>query len=113
LAYMNMTSFPDYNVMRGAPQQNIKDQNVTDYWLEKGDYVNVDYITLGWNVPLRSRVIQGLRLSCSVNNPWTFTAYSGLTPMINSHVVNATIGMDDKRSYPVYRTFSMGVNVQF
>ncbi len=113
LAYMNMTSFPDYNVMRGAPQQNIKDQNVTDYWLEKGDYVNVDYITLGWNVPLRSRVIRGLRLSCSVNNPWTFTAYSGLTPMINSHVVNATIGMDDKRSYPVYRTFSMGVNVQF
>ena len=62
LAYMNMTSFPDYNVMRGAPQQNIKDQNVTDYWLEKGDYVNVDYITLGWNVPLRSRVIQGLSL---------------------------------------------------
>ena len=55
LAYMNMTSFPDYNVMREAPALHIKDQNITDYWLEKGDYVNVDYITLGWNVPLRSR----------------------------------------------------------
>jgi len=27
--------------------------------------------------------------------------------------VNASIGLDDKRSYPVYRTFSMGVNLQF
>lgn len=113
LAYMNMTSFPDYNVMREAPALHIKDQNITDYWLEKGDYVNVDYITLGWNVPLRSRAVRGLRLSCSVNNPFTFTAYSGLTPMINSHAVNASIGLDDKRSYPVYRTFSMGVNLQF
>ena len=33
--------------------------------------------------------------------------------MINSHAVNASIGLDDKRSYPVYRTFSMGVNLQF
>ena len=60
----------------------------------------VDYITLGVERSLRLRAVRGLRLSCSVNNPFTFTAYSGLTPMINSHAVNASIGLDDKRSYP-------------
>ena len=35
LSMMNMSSFPDYNVMRKAPEMNIKDQRATDYWLEK------------------------------------------------------------------------------
>ena len=112
-AYMNMLSLPNYNVMQGAPEMNIQDQDISDYWLERGDYMNIDYVTVGWSVPLRSKYIRNLRLSCSVNNLATITGYSGLTPMINSSVVNATLGVDDKRSFPVYRTYSIGVNVQF
>ena len=33
--------------------------------------------------------------------------------MINSYVVNGTLGIDDKRSYPVYRSYSIGINIQF
>ena len=114
LTYMNISSFPDYNVMKEAPRLNINDQTVTDYWLERGDYLNFDYLTVGWNVPLRSsRHISSLRLSCSVNNLATITSYSGLTPMINSHVVSNTLGIDDKRSYPVFRSYTMAVSIQF
>lgn len=114
LTYMNMASFPDYNVMASAPAQNIKDQTATDYWLEKGDYLNFDYLTLGYNVPLSSSsAVKSLRLSVSVNNLATITAYSGLTPMINTSVVSGTLGLDDKRSYPPYRTWSMGVSLTF
>ena len=113
LSYNNMLSLPNYNVMQGAPEKNIQDQTISDYWLERGDYLNIDYVTIGWNVPLKSRYIQGLRISASVNNLHTFTGYSGLTPLINSASVNSTLGIDDKNSFPVYRTFSMGVGVQF
>ncbi len=114
LSYMNLSNFPSYNVMAEAPAANIVDQNVTDYWLESGDYLNIDYITVGWNIPLKSdKILSGLRLSLSCNNVATITGYSGLTPMINSYVVNSSMGIDDKRCYPVYRTFSVGVNVQF
>jgi hypothetical protein len=114
LTYMNMASFPDYNVMKGAPEANIYDQTATDYWLEKGDYLNFDYLTIGWNVPLKNRhIISSLRLSASVNNLGTITSYDGLTPLINSSVVDSTLGIDDKRSYPPYRTFSFGVSVGF
>ena len=91
LTYMNMNSFPDYNVMKKAPTRNITDQTATDYWLEDGDYVNFDYITVGWNVPLKNtRYLQSLRLSLTVNNLATISGYSGLTPMINSSSVNST-----------------------
>lgn len=114
LTYMNMGSFPDYNVMKEAPAANIKDQTATDYWLEKGDYLNFDYLTIGWNVPLKkSSYISSLRLSASVNNLATISSYGGLTPLINSSVVDNTLGIDDKRSYPPYRTFSFGVSIAF
>lgn len=113
LAYNNMSSFPIYNVMKCAPERNIVDQNVSDYWLERGDYLNFEYLTIGYNVPVKSNIVRSLRVSCSVNNLATITSYSGLTPMINSYVVNSSMGIDDKRCYPTYRTYSIGVSVQF
>ncbi|MBQ7517389.1 MAG: hypothetical protein IJU13_03040, partial [Bacteroidales bacterium] len=78
------------------------------------DYVNIDYVTVGWNIPLnRARFIRNLRVSASVNNVATFTAYSGLTPMLNSSVVGPTFGLDDKISFPVYRSYSLNFSIQF
>ena len=113
LTCMNMLMLPNYNILKGAEKENIQDQTISDYWLERGDYVNIDYLTLGWNVPVRSRYCQGLRLSVSVNNLATITGYSGLTPMINSSVINGTLGIDDKNTIPVYRSYTMGVSVKF
>ena len=118
LTYMNMNIFPDYNVMKKAPQQNIKDQTATDYWLEKGDYVNFDYVTLGWNVPIEKvqklkKYVRSLRLAFTVNNLATISGYSGLSPMINSSTVNSTLGVDDKRGYPLARTYTLGLSINF
>lgn len=113
LSFNNMSSFPTYNVLKGAPEKNIVDQNISDYWLESGDYVNFEYLTIGYNVPLRSKLVRSLRVSASINNLGTITGYSGLTPMINSYVMNSTLGIDDKRAYPLYRTYSIGLSVQF
>ncbi len=113
LAYNNMSSFPDYNVLKGAPQRNIVDQRISDYWLEKGDYLNFEHLTIGYNVPTKSKIIRSLRISCTIRNLGTITGYKGLTPLINSYVVNSTMGIDDKRNYPLYRTYSIGLSVQF
>lgn len=113
LAFTNMTSFPDYNVLKDAPKKNIMDQRVSDYWLEKGNYLNFEHLTIGYNVPLKKNVIRSLRISCNISNLGTITGYKGLTPMINSYVMNSTMGIDDKRNYPLYRTYSLGLSVQF
>lgn len=97
-----------------APQKNIKDQTVTDYWLEKGDYLHFDYVTLGWNLNTKNlKAIKSLRVTFSVNNLATITGYSGLSPMINSTTVGSDLGIDDKRFYPLSRTYSLGLSVNF
>ena len=65
----------------------------------KGDYINFDYVTVGWNVPVTKwkKYVQSFRLAFTVNNLATITGYSGLSPMINSSTVNSTLGVDDKR----------------
>ena len=114
LSYMNMGSLPYYNVYRQACDKRIDDLTVTDYWLENGDYVNIDYVTLGWSLPCKPDwKLRAFRLSFSVNNLATITGYSGLTPIINSTVLDNTLGVDDKRSYPVSRTYSFSLQVQF
>ena len=84
LAYTSMACFPDYNVFKDAPKKNITDQRVSDYWLEKGNYLNFEHLTIGYKVPLRSKLIRSLRVSCKISNLGTITGYKGLTPMINS-----------------------------
>ena len=77
------------------------------------DYLNLDYLTIGWNVPVNSKIISRLRLSVTINNLATFTSYSGLTPIINSNNVNGTLGVDDKRNYPLTRNYTLGINITF
>ena len=114
LTYMNTNIFPDYNIMKDAVKYTIKDQTATDYWLEKGDYVNFDYVTIGWDVPMeKCKYIKALRLAFTVNNLATITGYSGLSPMINSSTINSTVGVDDKRGYPLSRIYTLGLSINF
>ena len=48
----NMSNFPTYNILSGAQHLNngkgIHDVQISDYWLEKGDYMNFEYASLGY-----------------------------------------------------------------
>lgn len=57
--------------------------------------------------------MQSFRLAFTVNNLATITGYSGLSPMINSSTVNSTLGVDDKRAYPLARTYTLGLSINF
>ncbi len=122
LSYMNLSQFPTYNVMDGAQDEMIFAQDITDYWLVKGNYLHIDYITLGYNFNCEkiSDYVKNIRLTFSVNNVATLTGYSGLSPLLNSQTIsditNAgknTLGVDNKQFYPLSRTYSLGVSVTF
>lgn len=122
LTFNNLSLFPTYNVLDGALDKSIYDIKISDYYLEKGDYVNIEYITLGYNLPLdklQLKWMKSLRVAFSVNNVATITGYSGMTPMINSanvgtqSSVSGTLGVDDKLIYPLSRTYSLSLGVKF
>ncbi|MCF0178065.1 MAG: SusC/RagA family TonB-linked outer membrane protein [Bacteroidales bacterium] len=108
LNYMGV--FPVMNVQKGAPELAIYDLLHSSYYLEKGDYVNIEYITLGYSFG-KLGGISNLRLALSCNNLCTITKYSGLTPLINSQSING--GIDARNVTPLMRTFTLQLNLSF
>lgn len=83
----------------------------SDYYIEKGDFVKLDNITLGYNLKLKTSYIRNLRVYGSCQNVTTFTKYSGLDPEVQD--TGLTTGIDNRTFYPYTRTFTLGLNVGF
>lgn len=83
----------------------------TSEFLEDGSYLKVKNITLGYTVPSAgiSRLgMSYLRVYASVNNPFTFTGYTGMDPE-DGDVWNN----DRKSSYPITTTYMLGLQLKF
>ncbi len=119
-----------YNVLKSAfdpvygkdvTLSNEIGQTFVSYYVEDGDYVKLDNITLGYNFNASNwSFIQSLRLYATGNNLAIFTDYSGIDPEIrrSGNIVNGinsvlTQGTDDRDKYPTVRTFTVGLDITF
>lgn len=92
-------------------------------FLQDGSYLTIKNITLGYN--LNSDVVkfvENLRVYLSIQQVWTFTKYTGNNVEVSGSAFGASEGPqaatvmtlgDDFGSYPVPRTFTLGVNMNF
>ena len=104
------------NVMKLAYTKNAditENPLVCDYYLEKGDYVKLDLLTLGYTFNLNNKYIDSLRLSVTGKNLLTFTSFSGVDPSTYS-TNGLTPGATGSRNYyPTCRQFLVGLQVGF
>jgi len=85
--------------------------NMSDFYLEKGDYVRLKVVQLGYTVPsylVSKASITKLRFYLSAENLLTITKYTGYDPEIGGGVFGI-----DKGVYPQARSFMLGVQLQF
>ncbi len=85
---------------------------ISSYFLEKGDYFKLENVTLGYTVPVKSDVIDNLRLYLSAKNLFTLTGYSGNDPSVVTST-GITPGVDVSSSYPSATQVSFGVTLRF
>ncbi|MDR2272606.1 MAG: TonB-dependent receptor [Sphingobacterium sp.] len=93
---------PNASYPRLSLQYTSNDQQYSDYWLRKANYLKIQNAQIGYTFPatLLSRLkIAGLRAFVSAQNLATITDYIGFDP--------------EGSYYPVSRTFSFGVNLKF
>ncbi len=82
------------------------------YYVEDGDYVKIDNITLGYNFSTQNwSQIQELRVYITGNNLFTFTNYQGVDPEVN--FMGLAPGMDHVGGYPTVRMVTFGVQTSF
>jgi TonB-linked SusC/RagA family outer membrane protein len=109
----------DIPKLYSGQDQNMWQNSVSNSrFVEKGDYVRIQNIVLGYTVPtaaLQSAFkgsISNVRIFGQVQNPFTFTNYSGLDPEANSFSGQLSFGVDWNVA-PVIRTYTLGINVGF
>lgn len=86
------------------------------FHLEDGSYLRLQNLSLGYSLPknaLNKVKMQGLRIYLQANNLFTWTKYTGYNPEVNKNSTDALRPGEDYCSYPLSRTFTMGLNLKF
>ncbi|WP_222930291.1 SusC/RagA family TonB-linked outer membrane protein [Larkinella punicea] len=86
-------------------------RQVTNKTVEDASYLRLQSIRLSYKIPLKTRFISGASVFVTGQNLYTFTNYSGSDPAANA--LGDNILRIDYNTYPLTRTFTTGLNLQF
>lgn len=116
--------------------ENIEDEVATDFWtannttssnpaafnlvpvastyyLESGDFLRVNNITVGYKIPFKNSFINSARVYFNAINPFITKKFSGFTPELNGDgnpYGNQGVELD---AYPSLKSFVFGLNLKF
>lgn len=117
--YGLQSAAPNTNVLSTAYTDNkaiVKGSNVhNSYFVHNGDFVKLDVATLGYNLDVRSRWLEKVRIYFTARNLFTIRGYDkGLD--IDSYAVNGMepgVPSNKTSYYPSSRQYLVGVQLNF
>lgn len=108
---------PGSGLVNRANRKTKGNNGRTSTWhVEDGSYIRLQNLSLGYTLPKAwtNRVSMGtVRLFFSGQNLFTWTEYSGFNPEVNLHDSNSLTPGLDYGTYPLPKTYSLGINVNF
>ncbi|MCR9063331.1 MAG: TonB-dependent receptor [Cytophagales bacterium] len=100
----------------GTDEGPFNAPDVSTRFLEKGDFVRLQNLNLGYRVPIKGgNAISSLRFYVTGQNLMTFTKYSGQDPEVSTNKsLNGipSFGID-YTAYPRAKTWTIGANISF
>ena len=90
----------------GDPNNNARP---SDRYIEDGSYLRLKNVNLGYNIPVESfgnSLFRSAKVYFSGQNLFTLTDYSGIDPEVGVNGI-------DLNTFPLTRTFTVGVNLGF
>ncbi|GAA3969137.1 TonB-dependent receptor [Pedobacter ginsengiterrae] len=91
----------------------------SDYYLEKGSFLKLDEVTLGYTFKFKDKAFRSLRVYAVGQNLALLTGYSGNDPDLvqdtglGQEINGRSLGIDTRSPYPTTRQFVFGVNFGF
>ena len=102
-----------------TPRANARstgnNNQVSSRWVESASYFRIRNITLGYTIPrpvLQKIKMQSLRVYAGVQNALTISKYLSYNPEVSGYEGPLTGGVD-YGSYPLARTYTIGLNLGF
>ena len=104
-----------------TPDPNGNYTLANSYFVEKGDYVKLKNVQLGYSFSshtLQKAHIKSARIFIMANNLLTLTRYSGIDPELGSQDMSVnggttSRGIDSPYKYPSVKIYSFGLNLTF
>lgn len=106
------------NVLRRAYIKNseIEGSNqLTDYFIEKGDYLKLDVVSLGYTFKkMDAKWINGIRVYVTGRNLYTFTKFTGIDPSVyQANGIRPGTFDGGNRYYPSAIQLLLGLQIDF
>lgn len=97
------------------PRPSNEVPRASTYYIEKGDFLRINNITLGYTLPEIIKGVDKIRVYATALNPFLFTKYSGFSPEISGSGNGDPLGTAgiELDAYPTNKTFLFGLNVGF
>ncbi|WP_426091664.1 SusC/RagA family TonB-linked outer membrane protein [Flavobacterium sp. DSR3-2] len=83
------------------------------YYLESGDFLRINNITLGYKIPLKGGFINSCRIYVNAINPLITQKFSGFSPELNGNGDPYGTQGIELDAYPTLRSFVIGANLKF
>ena len=120
----NLTFFARNNLFVSALEDGIlAEPTFSSYYIEDGDYLKIDNVTIGYTLPIKNNdYLQNVRIYATGVNLATITGFSGTDPELGVNYypsdpdaeVTDGPGVESNYSYfPITRSFTLGINVNF
>ncbi len=113
--YYGLQNQPSINLLQDAFTRNEQvkgPKHITDYFLENGNYLKLDNVTLGYTPKLKSKYVNRMRVYVTARNLFTITKYSGLDPA-NTQIAGLDPGIGSLDLYPTTTNISFGVQITY
>lgn len=118
LVFSNTAQAPTLNVLKSSLEERDRgvtstpSENFSDYYLEDGDFIKLDNLSIGYNIPMKeNKKVKNLRIYANGTNLAMWTKYTGLDPELNFS--GSEFGRDQYDVYPRTRSLTFGVNASF
>ncbi len=103
-------SWTNSNHTQTNPRPNGGNLPASTYFIESGDFVRINNLTIGYTIPAKKlqnqKVISGFRIYTNCQNLFTLKKYSGFTADLPG--TDATNQGIEFNSYPTTRTYAFG-----
>lgn len=100
---------PTNPVIRNAPSQ------ISDFYIERGDFVRLDNLQLGYTLPTNSPNISNLRFYAGVQNLFTISSFTGVDPEVRWTDGGDQLapGIERRDTYFIPRIWTAGLTLTF
>ena len=83
----------------------------SDFYLQNAAYLRLKNLTIGYTLPIKSKMVEKARIYFSGENLWYYSPMKKATRYIDPEIATSSISEDC--IYPYSKTFSVGIDVTF